>query len=122
MKPVMIVVLAALPFFSMPAGAATLQECAVQWNELKAEGKADGLTYRGFSKQCMAGGKADVAASDDATDPKAKAKPKKVASADRLNSPEQRQKRACDAKWKVHKADVKASGWKAYFTFMADCM
>ena len=32
------------------------------------------------------------------------------------------QKKACDAKWKVEKEKTKASGWKAYFTFMAKCM
>jgi hypothetical protein len=32
------------------------------------------------------------------------------------------QKKACDAKWKVEKEKSKASGWKAYFTFMSKCM
>jgi hypothetical protein len=38
------------------------------------------------------------------------------------NSPDNIKKRECDAKWKTHKKEVKATGWKPYFTFMANCM
>jgi hypothetical protein len=54
----------------------------------------------------------------------AKAAPAKAAAKDdEDDSPSSAaQKKACDAKWKIEKEKTKASGWKAYFTFMSKCM
>jgi len=46
------------------------------------------------------------------------AKPKRRLS----NSPDNIKKRECDGKWKAHKKEAKPTGWKPYFTFMANCM
>jgi hypothetical protein len=107
-----------------PSSAATLAECAKQWNELKEAGNQGDLTYREFSQKCMRG---DVAAEEPKEEKKkaeAKKKPKQVVEVDDESEGESSfaQKKACDGKWKTHKASTGASGWKAYFTYMSKCM
>lgn len=99
-----------------PASAATLKECAERWNTMKEEGSTDGLTYQQFSRACM---------KDEAAEA-APAKKRKVAEvsdeAERDSDGAGQLKKACDGKWKAHKASTGATGWKAYFTFMSRCM
>lgn len=64
------------------------------------------------------GGSGFQAVAAEAAKPAVTDKPARRAS----NSPDNLKKRECDAKWKVHKKDSKATGWKPYFTFMANCM
>jgi hypothetical protein len=106
--------------------AATLKECAAKWNEAKEAGTTAGQTYREFSKACMSGGAANDDVAQEEPAPKDKKKPKKqvveVDDEDDGASGAGAQKKACDAKWKVHKASTGATGWKSYFTYMAKCM
>lgn len=59
-----------------------------------------------------------LAVAAEAAKPDAAAKPPRRLS----NSPDNIKKRECDAKWKVFKKENKPTGWKPYFTFMANCM
>jgi protein-disulfide isomerase len=120
---------AAALMLTMPsAQAATLAECAAQWRELKDNGQQGDQTYREFSSKCM---KADNAAAEEPAPAKKKAaedKPKKAKQVVEIedqsdgNNGSGALKKECDAKWKVNKASTGATGWKAYFTFMARCM
>ena len=38
---------------AVPANAATMKECAAQWQKMKADKKTEGKTYKEFSKTCM---------------------------------------------------------------------
>ncbi len=123
---------AAMSIAAPSAQAATLAECAAQWRTLKEQGKQGDQTYREFSSKCMKGDSAEAAPA--AEEPPAKKetadKPKKKkqeVAADAVdendgNNGSGALKKECDAKWKTNKASTGASGWKAYFTFMAKCM
>jgi hypothetical protein len=60
---------------------------------------------------------AETAKPDAAAKPTAEKPPRRLS-----NSPDNIKKRECDAKWKVFKKETKPTGWKPYFTFMANCM
>jgi hypothetical protein len=117
---------------AMPsAQAATLAECAGQWRALKDAGKTEGMTYRDFSSKCMKGDSTVAAPAPDATPAEAPATPDKKKKTKVVvdqtdegdgNNGTGAVKKECDAKWKVEKASSGATGWKAYFTFMAKCM
>jgi hypothetical protein len=70
----------------------------------------------GAPMAAFAAGPTDTAAAEAA-------KPEKASTPRRLsNSPDNIKKRECDTKWKAHKKEAKPTGWKPYFTFMANCM
>lgn len=70
----------------------------------------------GVPSGAWAAGPADTATAEAA-------KPEKTSTPRRLsNSPDNIKKRECDTKWKAHKKEAKPTGWKPYFTFMANCM
>ena len=47
---------------ALSANAATMKECAAQWQKAKADNKTGGKTYKEFSKDCMASDAAAPAA------------------------------------------------------------
>jgi hypothetical protein len=106
------------------ASAATMKECADKWNAMKESGRTIGLKYTDFSKACMKDEALPRASAED--EPAPKKKKTQVAKADQDDEGEAdgsgQMKKACDAKWKLHKASTGAHGWKPYFTFMAKCM
>ncbi|MGI8526936.1 MAG: hypothetical protein ACR2K5_12310 [Pseudolabrys sp.] len=65
--------------FALPAApsyAATMKECAAQWDKMKAAKQTEGKKYREFSKECMSGASATPAAAPaTAPAPAATAKP-----------------------------------------------
>jgi hypothetical protein len=69
------------------------------------------------------GGAPLAAIAAETAKPDASAKPEATKPPRRLsNSPDNIKKRECDGKWKVYKKEAKPTGWKPYFTFMANCM
>ncbi len=98
---------------------ATTNECSDQWAKMKAGNNvADGLTWPKFLAQCTASasGAVGTGQAGDA------AKVIKVATIANEGNGGNVEKKACDAKWGTYKTEQKVHGWKAYFTFMADCM
>jgi hypothetical protein len=110
-----------------PAHAATMADCASQWQQLKASGQQGTQTYRDFSKACMAGGAAPTTQAA-APAPAAAVPPKpptQVAAApvgadDTPSSAAA--KKVCDSKWSDRKQQTGEHGYKAYFTFMSGCL
>lgn len=64
---------------AVSANAATMKECAAQWQQMKAAKTTGGKTYKEFSKECMSGSTA--AAPAPATTTAAPAKPASTAAA-----------------------------------------
>jgi hypothetical protein len=52
---------------AVSANAATMKECAAQWQQMKAAKTTGGKTYKEFSKECMSGSSGSSAATPAAT-------------------------------------------------------
>jgi len=104
--------LATLSTASLPANAKTMKECAAQWQEMKASGQTAGMTYRGFSKQCMSG-EAAAAPPPPAAEPAAKPSGGRAAMVARM--------RACGAEWKSVKAEGKVPAGQKWPQFWSEC-
>ncbi|MCK0197620.1 hypothetical protein MWN34_11925 [Ancylobacter sp. 6x-1] len=137
--PALAVLLAAAAFAATPAKAATIQECATRWNDMKAKNQTGDMVYRDFSKQCLSEGKASTSTSTSTTAPAAKpadaaptpAKPatadsdapKKTTRMPRAEVAADRQAtKACNEQWKAYKAANDLKGAKAWHVFMAKCL
>ena len=108
--------------------AATMKECAAQWDKMKAAKQTEGKTYKDFSKQCMSADSAAPAAAPAATAAKPAEKPmaKPAATAKPAAAPatggraaEVARERACGADFKADKAAKKIpadSKWPQYWS------
>jgi hypothetical protein len=118
---------------ALPASAATMKECAAQWQKAKADNKTGGKTYKEFSKDCMAGPAAAApaaapapAASTAATTAKPASKPAAAAtSTEKKPSPAQEamyaRERACGAEWKEAKAAGKVKAGMKWPQYWSEC-
>ncbi|MDI3470830.1 MAG: hypothetical protein OJF62_002893 [Pseudolabrys sp.] len=129
---------------ALPANAATMKECAAQWQQMKAAKTTGGKTYKEFSKECMHGTAAAAPASAPATTTTAKpaAKPapatttaapspstmskpaattteKKAASPGREAMYER--ERACGKEWKEAKAANKVPAGMKWPQYWSEC-
>jgi hypothetical protein len=114
---------------AVPANAATMKECAAQWQKAKADKTTGGKTYKEFSKDCMAGSSAAAPAAAAPAKPAAATAPAKPA-ATTTTSTEKKQpspaqeamyerERACGAEWKEAKAAGKVKAgmkWPQYWS------
>ncbi len=113
-----------------PVHAATMADCAAQWQQLKASNQQGTQSYRDFSKACLTGGAASAAqappAAATAPAPAAAQKPPtQIATAPSAvddTSSSAAAKKACDSKWGDRKQQTGEHGYKAYFSFMANCL
>jgi hypothetical protein len=113
----------------LPANAATMKECAAQWQKAKAGNKTGGKTYKEFSKDCMSGSAAasPPAASTATTSKPAStaAKPATTTSTGKKPSPAQEamyeRERACGAQWKEAKAANKVAKGMTWPKYWSDC-
>src|SRR5262249_49805952 len=119
MKSIQIFAFLSLGFFILapasPSYAATMKECAAQWDKMKAANQTAGKTYKEFSKECMSGSSASAPAAAPAPAPATAAKPddKKsmapttkttAAPATGGRAAEVARERACAQDWKSDKA------------------
>jgi hypothetical protein len=129
---------------ALPAQAATMKECAAQWQQMKAAKTTGGKTYKEFSKECMHGtataapAAAPAAAAKPAPKPAATtttaapstsapststmAKPAATTTEKKAPSPGREamyeRERACGQQWKEAKAAGKTNGmkWPQYWS------
>lgn len=124
---------------ALPANAATMKECAAQWQKMKADKTTGGKTYKDFSKDCMADSAATPAAAPATTakpattatttaKPAATSTTKPAATAtttDKKPSPAQEamyeRERACGAEWKEAKAAGKVAKNMTWPKYWSDC-
>jgi hypothetical protein len=120
---------------ALPANAATMKECAAQWQKAKADNKTGGKTYKEFSKDCMAGSAATPAAAPapaastakTTTKPTTAAKPAATTttSTEKKPSPAQQamydRERACGAEWKEAKAAGKVKAGMKWPQYWSEC-
>jgi hypothetical protein len=123
---------------ALPANAATMKECAAQWQKAKADKTTGGKTYKEFSKDCMAGSSAAAPAAATAAPAKpAPAKPAAAAApakpaATATTSTEKKQpspaqeamyqrERACGAEWKEAKAAGKVKAGMKWPQYWSEC-
>lgn len=112
---------------AVPANAATMKECAAQWQKMKADKKTEGKTYKEFSKTCMsdaaAAPAANTAATKPSTAPAAAIKP--AATNEKKPSPAQEamyeRERACGAEWKEAKAAGKVKAGMKWPQYWSEC-
>jgi hypothetical protein len=118
---------------SSPTSAATMKECAAQWQQMKAAKQTEGKKYKDFSKSCMSGSAAAPAAAP-APAPAAAAKPAAPAPATAAAKPAEKtaakpasagreamyaRERACGTEWKADKAAGKVPAgmkWPQYWS------
>jgi hypothetical protein len=119
----------------LPANAATMKECAAQWQKAKADNKTGGKTYKEFSKDCMSGSAAAPAAAPApaaATPPKpasttTAAKPAAATPSTEKKKPSPAQEamyereRACGAEWKAAKAAGKVKAGMKWPQYWSEC-
>jgi hypothetical protein len=117
---------------ALPAQAATMKECAAQWQQMKAAKTTGGKTYKEFSKECMHGtAAAPAAAPATAAKPatttaapstSTMAKPAATTTEKKPVSPAREamyeRERACGQQWKEAKAAGKTNGmkWPQYWS------
>jgi hypothetical protein len=131
---------------ALPANAATMKECAAQWQKAKTDKTTGGKTYKEFSKDCMAGSAAAPAAAPapaastaktttttakPASAPAAAAKPAATTAATTTStekkqpSPAQEamyeRERACGAEWKEAKAAGKVKAGMKWPQYWSEC-
>lgn len=129
-----------------PAQAATMKECAAQWQQMKTANQTAGKTYKDFSKTCMSGSASDAkpaaaapaaapapaAAAAKPAAPAAAAKPAATTAAAKPaattpaakpvsegRAAELERQRACGAEWKADKAAGKIQAgmkWPQYWS------
>jgi hypothetical protein len=110
----------------LPANAATMKECAAQWQKAKAGNKTGGKTYKEFSKDCMAGSAAapSAATTSKPASTTTAAKPA-AASTGKKPSPAQEamyeRERACGAQWKEAKAAGKVKAGMKWPQYWSEC-
>jgi hypothetical protein len=105
---------------SAPAQAKTMKECAAEWQQLKADKKTNGMKYRDFSKQCMAGG--DTSASPPpAPPPPAGTPPATTTKPTGGREAMYARERACAAEWKELKAQNKRPPGMKWPQFWSEC-
>jgi hypothetical protein len=114
---------------ALPANAATMKECAAQWQKAKADNKTGGKTYKDFSKDCMSGSAAAPAAPTASTaskpaSTKTAAKPA-ATSTGKKPSPAQEamyeRERACGKEWKEAKSAGKVKAGMKWPQYWSDC-
>ncbi len=113
-----------------PSYAATMKECAAQWDKMKADKQTGGKKYKDFSKECMSGSAA-APATTPAPAPAAAAKPaeKKPAAKTADTKPaatggraaEVARERACAADWKADKAAKKVAADMKWPQYWSEC-
>jgi hypothetical protein len=112
---------------ALPANAATMKECAAQWQQMKAAKTTGGKTYREFSKECMHGTAAAAPAATakpaaTAAAPSTMSKPKATTAGKKPVSPGREamyeRERACGQQWKEAKAAGKTGSmkWPQYWS------
>jgi hypothetical protein len=106
---------------ALPANAATMKECAAQWQKAKADNKTGGKTYKEFSKDCMASDAAAPAAAKPAA-----AKPAAATTTEKKKpSPAQEamydRERACGKEWKEAKAAGKVKAGMKWPQYWSEC-
>ncbi len=120
-----------------PVQAATMKECAAQWQEAKKANTTGGKTYRDFSKECMS---KDAAPSTDAkaapaTDTKAAPADSKPAATAATTTDDKKstakmspgrqamveRERACGAEWKADKAAGKLATGMTWPKYWSEC-
>jgi hypothetical protein len=129
---------------ALPANAATMKECAAQWQKMKADKTTGGKTYKEFSKSCMSDSAAAPAAAPapaastaktttakPASAPAAAAKPAATTAATTTStekkqpSPAQEamyeRERACGAEWKEAKAAGKVKAGMKWPQYWSEC-
>jgi hypothetical protein len=108
-----------LAFLAGPALAdSKMQQCAAQWQQLKAANKTNGQSYKDFSSQCMKGGAAPAATpkptpvvAPKPTPAASVAKPASTtASAGKGNSAQNNKMKSCADQWNQMKAQNKTGG------------
>jgi hypothetical protein len=113
-----------------PSHAATMKECAAQWQDAKKNNATGGKSYRDFSKDCMAGGASDAKATDEkpatgtsaSTESKTAGEKSAEKSTSKMSPGRQamvERERACGAEWKADKAAGKIEKdmtWPKYWS------
>jgi protein-disulfide isomerase len=116
---------AALALVAAPvtAQAKTMQECAAEWDKMKAANQTGGMKYRDFTKQCMSG--AAPAAAAPAPAAPATAAPAPAAGAATAGKTGRQamiaRERACGAEWKADKAAGRIPVGQKWPQFWSEC-
>ncbi|HVZ30046.1 MAG TPA: hypothetical protein VG839_06600 [Asticcacaulis sp.] len=98
-----------------------MQQCAAQWQQLKAANKTNGQSYKDFSAQCMKGS-TPVATTPKPTPAASVAKPASTtASAGKGNSAQNNKMKQCAAQWDQMKAQNKTGG-QTYKQWSSKCL
>ena len=121
----------------LPANAATMKECAAQWQKAKTDKTTGGKTYKEFSKECMSGSAAAPAAApapaaSTAPAPKPAATTTTAAKPAATTTTEKKQpspaqeamyerERACGKEWKEAKAAGKVEAGMKWPQYWSDC-
>lgn len=113
---------------ALPANAATMKECAAQWQKAKTDNKTGGKTYKEFSKDCMAGPAAAAPAASTAAKPAAKPAATAATTTStekKKSSPAQEamyeRERACGKEWKAAKAANKVPASMKWPQYWSEC-
>ncbi|MBV8791779.1 MAG: hypothetical protein JO205_01140 [Pseudolabrys sp.] len=139
MKSIQILAALSLGFVTLapasPSYAATMKECAAQWDKMKAANQTAGKTYKEFSKECMSGSGASSPAAapapatavkpdDKMSPPKSTAKTDSKTTATPASggrAAEVARERACAADWKSDKAANKVAAGMKWPQYWSDC-
>jgi uncharacterized protein (DUF2237 family) len=111
--------------------ASRMQLCAVQWNQMKAKGQANGVAYQVFNANCLKGGANVQSKTDNAIQPtktvvtKTPSAPpmamaSKPAGQALIPSPQDRMK-ACASRWDQMKLQGRTKGM-TYQQFSTTCL
>jgi hypothetical protein len=109
------------------ASAATMKECAAEWQKMKAANQTEGKTYRAFSKDCMSkdGAAAATPAAAPASAPATTTKPAATTAAKPAASGGRQamyaRERACGAEWREAKAAGKIPAGQKWPQYWSEC-